>query len=598
MSSGPPEVSARARFGSRLLVIVLVGLFVLSVVGFVVAVIGARDRPSATPSPAAASSNDRFRLAIADASLAPPDPASSPSSSPAVDAADAVAAAPRPIVPVAGFWSRKDGLARRDIKAALETGQAEGFKQVAVERAIADALANEFEIELHPDVRVRKRKRVEATVARGGLGFLAATDISPRVRALKVNGASLFGNERITSLDDWALMVQPVASIADDAGTPMPSPSASPEALSEEASVDEPSEVEDTQNDLATILPATFDPAATWVLVAGGDSFTDRGVYDNVVRKGRGVDFPFDGGTARVTGHGCCDPVFNDNIVPRYELTGQKGIVRKLFRSAELAIANHESPVTEGWAFHRKGFRFSGKPELTRIFTRAGIDWVSLANNHIKDYGTDGIKDTRRILRKFGIAFSGAGEDLDQARKIKPMVVNGVKVAIIPCVGVARAAWAGPETSGGTPCLDQYIVKDIRKAKRTNDVVIVFPHWGVEYTRQPLPSMRKQAERWVKVGADLVLGAHSHVAGAIEDFDGVPVLYSMGNLVFDQHWSTNTMESFLLEATFNGDRLVQMRLHPYIVHAQSQPNLLDPKKGEGRRLLKEVKAASGRGLDW
>ena len=111
-------------------------------------------------------------------------------------------------------------------------------------------------------------------------------------------------------------------------------------------------------------------------------------------RKGRGLDYPFDGGTAKVTGHGCCDPVFRDNVVPRYVLTGNKGAVRRLFRGAELAIANHEQPVTPKADFHGSGLRFSGRPELTEIFTRAGIDFLSLANNHIRDYGADGIKDT------------------------------------------------------------------------------------------------------------------------------------------------------------------------------------------------------------
>ena len=129
-------------------------------------------------------------------------------------------------------------------------------------------------------------------------------------------------------------------------------------------------------------------------------------------------------------------------------------------------------------------------------------------------------------------------------------------------------------------------------------MVVVFPHWGVEYTRQPLPSMRKHAARWVKAGADLVLGAHSHVAGAMEDIDGTPVLYSMGNLIFDQHWSTNTMESALLEATFHAGRLIELRLRPYIIHDTSQPNFLDPASGEGRRLLVSMKKASADWLDW
>jgi hypothetical protein len=110
--------------------------------------------------------------------------------------------------------------------------------------------------------------------------------------------------------------------------------------------------------------------------------------------------------------------------------------------------------------------------------------------------------------------------------------------------------------------------------------------------------MRKHAARWAKAGADLILGAHSHVAGAIEEIEGVPVLYSLGNLIFDQHWSTNTMESALVEATFHGPRLLSLGLRPYIVHATSQPNLLDPSRGEGRKLLGSIRKASADWLDW
>jgi poly-gamma-glutamate capsule biosynthesis protein CapA/YwtB (metallophosphatase superfamily) len=96
----------------------------------------------------------------------------------------------------------------------------------------------------------------------------------------------------------------------------------------------------------------------------------------------------------------------------------------------------------------------------------------------------------------------------------------------------------------------------------------------------------------------LVLGAHSHVAGAIEDIAGVPVVYSLGNLIFDQHWSTNTMESMLVQATFHGDRLVTLDMLPYVIHDQSQPNLLDPTTGEGRSLRQQAREASSDWLDW
>jgi poly-gamma-glutamate synthesis protein (capsule biosynthesis protein) len=467
-----------------------------------------------------------------------------------------VAIATMPIVPVARFWSTDGDLAVRDVRRALESGRAEGFERVVVEETIRDALAAALGIEIAADVQGGDVERVERAVARGALGFLAAADVGPGVRALEVDGRSLFGNERVGRTDAWPLSV-----------------------------------------DVAVPEDRRWSQRDTWVLVAGGDSFTDRGVYETVVNKGRGIEYPFGGGTARVTGHRCCDPVYHDNEVPVYRLTGNRGAVRRLFRDAELAVVNHESPITDGWSHHRSGFTFTGKPDLTRIFTYAGIDYVSLANNHIKDHGDVGIEDTRRILKRYGIGFGGAGKDLAQARKVEPIEVGGVQVAIIPCVGVGAAAFAGPSTSGGTPCRGP-VAKDIRQAEREADVVIVFPHWGSEYTREPSNGQRTQAAAWVKAGADLVLGAHSHVAGAIDDVEGVPVLYSMGNLIFDQWWSTNTMESVIVESTFHGRELKQIRLHPFVAHAQAQPNLLDPSSGEGRRLLQAIRAASRPELDW
>ncbi len=590
----------RAERGSKLLVIVLVGIFVFGMFGFAVAVFDARGEPGPTalpapslpalpalaadeprptpgpteraagrillalaeiePSPAAspsAASSPTVRLSP-EPSLSPaPVPSAGPSADSTLASADATASL-MPVVPVTGFWSKRDRVKRGAVVRALESGRLSGFKRVVVEEGIADALAAELGITFHERVRRLSPEQVARAASKGALGLMAARSVRPSVRTLELGGTSLTGVERVKRTEEWPLTVTLTMPAAE-----------------------------------------SWDQKHTWTLVAGGDSFTDRGVYDTVVRKGKGVDYPFDGGTAEVTGHGCCDPVFNDNIVPRYRLTGHKGAVRRLFKRADLAVANHEQPVTESAQVHRKGTRFSGKPALTRIFTRAGIDFLSLANNHIGDYGADGIRDTRRILREHDIAFGGAGKDLEQARAVKFLDARGTRVAIIPCLDIVRVYWAGEGKAGATPCVDQLIKKDIRKAKRAGaGVIIVFPHWGVEYTRQPLDAMRKHAARWVDAGADLVLGAHSHVAGSIEEIDGVPVLYSLGNLIFDQHWSTNTMESAMLEATFHGDRLLELRLRPYIIHDTSQPNFLDPAKGEGRRLLLEMKQASSAWLDW
>ena len=565
------DTTTRSRLASRALVLALVGIFVLGALGFIAAVLSAGEADQSQPSQPPTPGQGAVATVAAEPSVLPttgPSTSASPSTppgspipegsllptvSPAIDVETAIAT--MPVVPVASFWSTDDGLSVRDVRRALESGRADGFERVVVEDSIRDALATALGVTISADVQGGDLERVSGATSRGALGFLAAVDVDPGLRALDVDGRSLFGNERVGRTEAWPLSV-----------------------------------------DIALPEDRQWSQRDTWVLVAGGDSFTDRGVYETVVNKGRGIEYPFGGGTARVTGHRCCDPVFHDNEVPVYTLTGNRGAVRRLFRDAELAIVNHESPITDGWSHHRSGFIFTGKPDLTRIFTHAGIDFVSLANNHIKDHGSDGIDDTRRILERYGIRFGGAGKDLQQARRVEPIEVGGVRLAIIPCVGVAPSAWAGPKTSGGTPC--RAIAKDVRAAERDADVVIVFPHWGTEYSREPSGGQRSQAAAWVKAGADLVLGAHSHVAGAIDDIESVPVLFSMGNLIFDQWWSTNTMESVIVESTFHGGDLKQIRLHPFVAHAQAQPNLLDPDSGEGRRLLQAIRAASRPELDW
>jgi poly-gamma-glutamate synthesis protein (capsule biosynthesis protein) len=313
--------------------------------------------------------------------------------------------------------------------------------------------------------------------------------------------------------------------------------------------------------------------------------------------KGKGVDYPFDGGTARVTGHYCCSPSAVKARVPSYVRTGKQGIVRHLVKGADLAIANLENPIPDNPSWHLNGFIFGGEPRSLQGFLDAGIDWVSLANNHVYDYAGLGVLQTRQNLLAAGLKFGGLGKNLNQAGQISYVQAPGVKVAIIACVAVGKAAWASATKSGGFPCKNVYVLPRIAEARRNADMVIVFPHWGIEYNRNPLPSQRKLAAAWVAAGADLILGSHTHVFGAIDDINGHVVIYSMGNFVFDQYWSTATMESAIPEMTFEGTRLVQLRLHPDIILDQAQPNLLNPATDDGRAILKAVRTASTT-LDW
>lgn len=578
---------------SKLLVIVLVGLFAVASAAFIVSAANSRKEPTPAPSASAALVTDApagavtgvaaiptdVRTAIAQASpsagpstdpaaspapsasldpLASPAPSLDPGASalPLVDPA-AIVELRMPFVPVIGFWQTQTSLTRADLVDALDGGPSTWDRvlisagdRAAIESALGIDIAGSVE-DAGPAV-IAKALRTRRS---RNLALVRASDVTFRMRSLGIGDKVLFGNGRIGNIDNWPV----VATVQGPAGS-------------------------------------AWDQKRLWTLVAGGDSFTDRGIYERVVNRRKGIDYPFDGGTARVTGHYCCGPFVDGYEVPSYKLSGPKGIVRDMTKAADLAIANHESPIPDDWDFHLHGYVFSGKPALTEIFTRAGIDWMSLANNHIKDYGTDGIADTRKNLDRYGVKYSGAGKDLDQARNYSILTVKGVRVAIIPCTAIAPSIFATPTSGGGMPCKNRYLVPDIREARTRADFVIVFPHWGVEYDRDPQIYQRNWVQKWRRAGADLVLGAHSHVAGAIEEVDGMPVFYSMGNFIFDQNWRTETMESFLLEATFNGNEIVQLRLHPYLSHDQAQPNFLDPARDDGKALMKAVRRASF--VDW
>jgi poly-gamma-glutamate synthesis protein (capsule biosynthesis protein) len=132
---------------------------------------------------------------------------------------------------------------------------------------------------------------------------------------------------------------------------------------------------------------------------------------------------------------------------------------------------------------------------------------------------------------------------------------------------------------------------DIAAAKRVADVVVVYPHWGIEYHATPTARQRQYAKDWIAAGADLIIGNHPHWAGAVEQINGKLAFYALGNFVFDQMWEEQTMEGLVLELTFQGSTLRQAWLHPTLVIDQAQPNFLDP-AGDGRRVLQQVRRAS------
>ncbi len=467
------------------------------------------------------------------------------------------------IVPVTQFRATASSTSRDELRDVL-AGRSKRYEALALVEAEADAIIAALGVEvpagtehlvLAPDAATltgdlaKHRKRV---------AFVRAEDVTPAVRALAWGGRTLFGVTRVTDPAAWRLHAR-LPAAADTAA-------------------------------------AAFDPGATWTMFAGGDILLDRGVYQTVRVRGRGVDFPFDGGTAEITGHTCCSAFGWEQPVTRR--TGNGGAVRDLIKGADIAIANFENPAPDRVRWHTSGTVFSADPEIIDGLARAGIDYVSLANNHIGDAGDAGILQTIANLKERGIAYSGAGKNLAAARKPAMLEANGVTVAVLGYDAIARAYFADKQSAGSAQLSLTKVRNDIESARETGaDIVIVFPHWGTEYRATPFAGQQELARRIVDAGADMIIGNHAHWAAALEVYDGKPIWYALGNFVFDQTWSEPTMEGVTLELTFHGAELVQARMRPHIILDKAQPNFLDP-ASDGRVVMGQVFDASKGILPW
>ncbi len=331
-------------------------------------------------------------------------------------------------------------------------------------------------------------------------------------------------------------------------------------------------------------------------LVVGGDIVFDRGQNYMDIQRGMGIDFSLDGGYAAVTSRVPEPSDYSETgIIHEFtaERRGGTGQMREYLHSADLTLANFENPVIRSAVWHPDAPTFTGDLRLMPILDQAGIDGVTLGNNHIMDADVTGLKETMAHLDDAGIAHAGAGMDLAEARKPMIFSLGDTKIGVLSYQGVPYYEWAwATETSAGTTPIKQEVMReDVEKLRDQVDLVVVMPHWGQEYMATPESWQVDWAHAAVDAGADLVIGDHAHWPKGIEVYKGKPIFYGVGNFLFDQSWSEETSTGIFAEITLYGDRVIQSRPVPFIVLDKAQPNFLLPKAG-GDRALRKIYSAS------
>jgi len=199
----------------------------------------------------------------------------------------------------------------------------------------------------------------------------------------------------------------------------------------------------------------------------------------------------------------------------------------------DIVVANLEGPITDNESVSISAkqdspeiFYFTFNPSWAKTLSENNIRLVDLGNNHILNFGGQGLAETKKYLREAGVDYFGA-PDYPKSIAIE---INGIKVAFI----------SYNEFSAYNKIEAESAIEEIEAAKKHADIIIVFAHWGAEYVPVPADSVRELSHKFIDEGADLIIGSHPHVIQPVEVYKNKRIYYSLGNFIFDQYFSEET----------------------------------------------------------
>ena len=223
---------------------------------------------------------------------------------------------------------------------------------------------------------------------------------------------------------------------------------------------------------------------------------------------------------------------------------------------ADITFVNLENPIVKNCPRHVGGFKFCTSYEIAGGLKFAGVDILTLANNHSENYGKQGLEESKNYLSENGIKSVGYGN-------LEIIEVKGTKYGFL-----------GFNYTFSTLGLE----KDLRLIKESDalvDVLIVANHWGEEYKSIANNFQATSARRMVDNGTDVVIGHHPHWVQNFEEIEGKPVYFSLGNFVFDQMWSEETKKGLVVKMTFDGDKIIKREEFKTFTPNIGQPEIVD-----------------------
>jgi poly-gamma-glutamate capsule biosynthesis protein CapA/YwtB (metallophosphatase superfamily) len=227
--------------------------------------------------------------------------------------------------------------------------------------------------------------------------------------------------------------------------------------------------------------------------------------------------------------------------------------VAAVLHDADLTVGNLECAIVKKGSAVDKPYTFRG-PERALPLLKKYFSAVSLANNHSGDWGKPAFLTELELLREAGLPFFGGGANLREAHEPLVQKAGGKRIAFLGYNDYPpRWFAAGPKTPGTAWLVEKDAIRDIKLARAKADIVLLFLHWGDDLEPEVSPEQRALARKLVDAGADAVIGGHSHLTQAAEWYKDRPIVYGLGNFVFDYFpYDPPVWRGWIVRLTFDG----------------------------------------------
>jgi len=260
----------------------------------------------------------------------------------------------------------------------------------------------------------------------------------------------------------------------------------------------------------------------------------------------------------------------------------------EFLKEADLLIGNLEGPISDKGKKVGSIYSFRMDPKAIEGLIFAGFDILSVANNHIFDYGREAMEDTFLRLKEAKIDYVGGGFDKIEACFPRIKKVKATKIAFLAFTNLGSPFWEAKDDVSGVCWLSkENLERAIKEAKDKADLVIVLFHFGNEYEKKPNLEQKDFTHFAIDSGADLVVGHHPHVIQEIEEYKGKYIAYSLGNFIFDQGFSKETMEGLILKVVLDSKKIKEVIPIRFEINQYFQPEISKRAKEEKEKEQKE-----------